>query len=124
MKQVLYVGFAGAVGAICRIGIGTLIGSSDFPLATLTVNLMGTFILCLLSAGVLHRLISDQELQTAITTGFLGSFTTFSAFSMETVDLIQTGQATFAILYMILSVIGGLVVGIIGVRIGRRMVKA
>lgn len=124
MKQALFVGFAGAFGAICRIGIGRLlVGSSSFPIGTLAVNLLGTFILCLLSAGILHRLIADQRLQTAVTTGFLGSFTTFSAFSMETVDLLQNGQMMLAILYITVSFIGGLVIGMFGLRIGRRMVS-
>ncbi|WP_252503877.1 fluoride efflux transporter CrcB [Sporosarcina sp. Marseille-Q4943] len=124
MKQALLVGIAGAVGAICRVGIGRFFtGSSDFPLATLTANLLGTFILCLLSAGVIQRVTADQQLQTAITTGFLGSFTTFSAFSMETVSLIQNGQVMHAALYFIVSVVGGLAVGLYGFRIGNRMVS-
>lgn len=125
MKQALYVGVAGALGAICRVGMGRLLeGSSDFPMGTLIVNLLGTFILCLLSAGVIQRLNSDRNLQTAITTGFLGSFTTFSAFSMETVGLLQNNQAMLAILYIASSVIGGLVIGLFGMKIGRRMVSA
>ncbi|MCM3742555.1 fluoride efflux transporter CrcB [Sporosarcina luteola] len=124
MKQALFVGIAGAIGAICRIGIGRLLeGSSEFPIGTLTANLLGTFILCLLSAGVIHRLTADQQLQTAITTGFLGSFTTFSTFSMETVSLIQNGQMMHAALYFAVSVIGGLTVGLYGIRIGSRMVS-
>ncbi|MCM3710234.1 fluoride efflux transporter FluC [Sporosarcina luteola] len=124
MKQALFVGIAGAIGAICRIGIGRLLeGSSEFPIGTLTANLLGTFILCLLGAGVIHRLTADQKLQTAITTGFLGSFTTFSAFSMETVSLFQNGQLVLSIMYFSSSIIGGLVVGIIGLRIGNRMVS-
>lgn len=121
MKQALYVGMAGAFGAICRIGIGELLDGS--PIATLTVNLLGTFILCLLSAGVIQRLTSDQQLQTAITTGFLGSFTTFSAFSMETVSLIQNGKMMLAGLYVIVSVLGGLIIGTLGFSFGRKLVK-
>ncbi|MFS0690942.1 CrcB family protein [Sporosarcina sp. 179-K 8C2 HS] len=124
MKQALLVGIAGAVGAVCRVGIGRFFnGSSDFPLATLTANLLGTFILCLLSAGVIQRITDDQQHQTALTTGLLGSFTTFSAFSMETVSLIQNGQAMHAALYFTVSVVGGLAVGLYGFRIGNRMVS-
>ena len=122
MKQALFVGLAGALGAICRLGIGELHEGSPIP--TLTVNLLGTFILCLLSAGVIQWLTTDQQLQTAVTTGFLGSFTTFSAFSMDTVSLIQNGQMMLAILYFIGSIFGGLVIGVLGFRAGRRLVKA
>lgn len=125
MKQALYIGIAGAIGAICRVGIGRLFkDASDFPMSTLSVNLIGTFILCLLSAGVIQRLTADKQIQMAVTTGFLGSFTTFSAFSMETVSLMQDGQVMLAILYIAVSVIGGLAIGLFGFRIGRRMVKA
>ncbi|MFC5602328.1 fluoride efflux transporter CrcB [Sporosarcina koreensis] len=125
MKQALFVGIAGALGAICRVGIGKLfVGSPDFPMATLTVNLLGTFILCLLSAGVIQRLTADRQLQTAITTGFLGSFTTFSTFSLETVTLLQDGQVMLAIVYIAVSIIGGFVIGLFGMKIGRKMVSA
>ncbi|HEX5564743.1 MAG TPA: fluoride efflux transporter CrcB [Sporosarcina sp.] len=125
MKQALFVGIAGALGAICRVGIGNLfVGLPEFPLSTLTVNLLGTFVLCLLSAGVIQRLTHDQRLQTSITTGFLGSFTTFSTFSLETVSLLQDGQVMLAIVYIAASVIGGLVIGLFGMKIGRKMVSA
>lgn len=121
MKEALFVGLAGALGAICRVGIGEIYDGS--PLGTLLVNLFGTFILCLLSAGIIQQLATNQQVQTAVTTGFLGSFTTFSAFSMETVNFLQNGQIMLATLYFIGSVFGGLVVGLLGFRIGRRLVK-
>ena len=121
MKQALFVGLAGALGAICRIGIGEMLDGS--PIATLTVNLLGTFILCLLSAGVIQRLTTDKQLQTAITTGFLGSFTTFSAFSLETVVFLQNGQVLLGSLYVVVSIFGGLVLGMLGFRVGRKLVK-
>ncbi|MGG0667368.1 CrcB family protein [Lederbergia citrisecunda] len=125
MKQVIYVGIAGALGAICRVGIGRLFeGTPGFPIGTLTANLVGTFFLCLLSAGTIQLLIADKQLQTAVTTGFLGSFTTFSAFSIETVNLFQNGQIMLAILYFAISITGGLVIGRFGYQIGHRMVKA
>ena len=121
MKQALFVGIAGAIGAICRVGIGEMLNGS--PIATLTVNLLGTFILCLLSAGVIRQLTTDQQLQTAITTGFLGSFTTFSAFSMETVSLFQNGQVMLGSLYVFVSISVVLSLGMLGFRFGRKMVK-
>ncbi len=104
MKQALFVGIAGAIGAIFRVGIGEMFNGS--PIATMTVNLLGTFILCLLSAGIIRQLTTDKQLQTAITTGFLGSFTTFSAFSLETVGLFQTGQVLLGSLYVFVSIFG------------------
>lgn len=125
MRTALFVGIAGAIGAICRVVIGELLsGLTKFPLATLSVNLLGTLLLCLLSAGVIQRLTMKKELQTAITTGFLGSFTTFSAISIETVNLIQNGQHAIAMLYVLSSVIGGLAVGTLGLKLGQKWVKA
>ena len=121
MKQALFVGIAGAIGALCRVGIGEMFNGS--PIVTMTVNLLGTFLLCLFSADIMRQLTTDKHLQTAITTGFLGSFTTFSAFSLETVVLFQTGQVLLASLYVFVSISGGLVFGMLGFRIGRQLVK-
>ncbi|GEN83893.1 chromosome condensation protein CcrB [Sporosarcina luteola] len=124
MKKAFFVGIAGALGAICRVGIGELIGvSSDFPFATFAVNMAGTFLLCFLSAGVIQRITANEELRTAITTGFLGSFTTFSAFSMETVSLFQNSHLLFALLYIAGSILGGLMFGIAGMRAGWKVVR-
>jgi fluoride exporter len=121
MKQALYVGLAGAIGAICRVGIGEMLNGS--PIATLSANFLGTFILCLLSAGVIQQLTTDKKLQTAVTTGLLGSFTTFSAFSMDTVSFFQNGQVMLGCLYVFVSIFVGLVLGMLGLRVGRKLVK-
>jgi CrcB protein len=119
MKKILLIGVAGAVGAILRVTVGTLFSSSSsFPLSTLTVNLVGTFLLCLFAAGLLTKLNMKRELQDIVMTGFLGSFTTFSALSMETVGMIEKGQYTAALIYCGLSILGGLVVGSLGFYLG------
>lgn len=124
MKSVLWVGLAGMAGAITRVVLGQFIYSeSGFPMATLVVNLVGTFVLCWIVAGSLHKISANRQLYDAVTTGFLGSFTTFSALSLETVLLIESGQLVMAIVYVILSVIGGLAAGIIGFYLGDRKVQ-
>lgn len=124
MKKALLVGIAGALGAICRVGIGELTGvSTNFPVATFAVNMLGTFLLCFLSAGVIQLITVNEEVRTAITTGFLGSFTTFSAFSMETLTLFQNSNLMLALLYIAGSMIGGLMFGIAGMRIGWKVVR-
>lgn len=123
MKIALLVGMAGAIGAICRIAISELfVGVSTFPIATLLVNLVGTLLLCVLSAGAIRKISSNTGVQTAIMTGFLGSFTTFSAFSYETVTLFQQGAVWIAILYSMASIFGGLAIGLQGMTIGRKSV--
>lgn len=121
MRTVFFVGFAGAIGAVLRVCIGQFTnGFWDFPIATFTVNMIGTFLLCFLSTGFIQRLKLDHDLQTAVTTGFLGSFTTFSAFSMETVNLIQNDAVLMGLFYIVSSILGGFLFGMIGMKIGRK----
>lgn len=124
MKKVLWIGLAGSAGALLRTGIGGLVTSeSGFPLATFLVNIVGTFLLCFLVSGILRKLTKRQDLQDAVTTGFLGAFTTFSALSMETVLLVENGQMLIAVVYISASMIGGIAAGLLGFSFGRKMVK-
>ncbi|KAA0964814.1 CrcB family protein [Sporosarcina sp. ANT_H38] len=124
MRKLLWIGLAGAAGAIIRVVIGRIVSNdSGFPFSTLTVNIVGTFLLCFIVAGAVQKLVVHKELQDIVTSGFLGSFTTFSAVSMETVLLIQKGQIIVAGLYIIFSVIGGISVGMLGFRLGRKRVR-
>lgn len=124
MTSLLWIGLAGMAGAITRVVLGQLIHSElGFPVATLTVNIVGTFILCFIVAGALRKISANRQLYDAVTTGFLGSFTTFSAMSMETVLLVEGGQLAMAIVYVALSMIGGLVAGVSGFYLGDRKVR-
>lgn len=115
MKNILYVGIAGAFGALFRTGIGLLIENEvGFPWATFIVNVFGTFLLCFLVTGTLRKWRLPEQIKTAITTGFLGSLTTFSALSMETVLLAENDQLLLAILYVGLSIVCGLGAGVLG----------
>ena len=110
MRTGLLVGVAGAIGAMCRYGLGMLFLplSEGFPLGTFSANLIGTFLLSFLAAGAIQRLTSDHAMQTAIMTGFIGSFTTFSALSIETVTFMQEGKWEVAVLYVASSFAGGI----------------
>ncbi|WHT49789.1 CrcB family protein [Sporosarcina thermotolerans] len=111
----------GAIGAVSRVSIGEIsFGFGNFPFATFTVNMVGTFFLCFLSAGFIQRLRLNHDLQTALTTGFLGSFTTFSAFSMETVNLFQNDAILIALMYIASSIVGGFLFGSIGMKLARK----
>ena len=124
MKKLIWIGIAGMAGAIARVGIGQLVYSeSGFPIATLAVNIVGTFLLCFIVTGACRKLRAHKQLQDAVTTGFLGSITTFSALSMEFVLLMETGHFMLAALYMGSSVVGGLVAGAFGFYLGEKRVK-
>ncbi|MFJ7936314.1 fluoride efflux transporter CrcB [Sporosarcina sp. NPDC096371] len=124
MKNILWIGLAGMAGAIARVLLGQFVHSdSGFPMATLLINLVGTFVLCFIVTGACRKLGANQQLQTAVTTGFLGSFTTFSALSMETVLLVESGQVIMAIAYIVFSIIGGLAAGAFGFYLGDKKVR-
>lgn len=121
MRAALLIGFAGMCGAILRTSIGVWMNETTaFPIATFSVNMVATWLLCLLTAGVLPNVLKNKQYREMVTVGFLGSFSTFSAFSMETVLLFEAGEVMLAILYILTSLIGGLVVGRFGFFVGRK----
>lgn len=87
------VGTGGAVGALLRYLISQRIDGETFPFGTVTVNVLGSFVLALLAfAGASHDVV------LLLGTGACGSFTTFSSFSFETVRLAETGERNRALL--------------------------
>lgn len=110
------VAIGGAIGASGRyltgIAVVRMVGHG-FPLAIITVNVSGSFLMGVFVVAAAHRGLT--HLSPFAMTGILGGFTTFSAFSMETVTFIERGQTGQAALYVLLSVllsVGGLVVGL------------
>jgi len=126
VKKAIWIGLAGALGAILRtvIGFAAETSSMEFPIATLIVNLVGTFLLCFLVTGAVKILQRSETVEKAVMTGFLGSFTTFSALSMETVLLMENQQYGYAFWYVSLSILGGVSVGVIGFALGRKWLSA
>lgn len=112
----IYVGIGGAIGAIFRY-LTTL--AVPFPYGTLTVNVVGSF-----AMGVLLVLIADKGFdrwQPLLMTGVLGGFTTFSAFSLDTLRLWESGQVGMAFGYVLASVLFSLFAVFAAVVIARGM---
>lgn len=108
----IYIGIAGALGAITRYSIGIfIISETGFPSATLLVNLVGSYALAFITSRTLPF---SNKLKLVIGTGFIGSFTTFSAFSVETITMIEDGQIVHAIIYITLSFVGGIIMSNLG----------
>jgi CrcB protein len=104
--KVLFVALAGAAGALTRYGIGSAVGSRDFPWSTLGINLVGSLALgFVLRAGDLRGW--SEVVTIALGAGFLGAFTTFSTFSVETQSMLRDGRNTAAALYVFASLVGG-----------------
>ena len=94
-----------------------------FPFATVTVNLLGCFILGLLSSGLELRIKVEPKYLIALKTGLIGSFTTFSTFSVEVIQLLQHNYYLYAIAYTLISAVFGLGFAAFGLNIGKRFGK-
>lgn len=117
-STMLLVAFGGAIGAALRfltgVGLLRLTGPQDFPLAIIAVNVIGSFLMGAFVVAAAHRGLT--HLSPFVMTGVLGGFTTFSAFSLETVTLFERGEPGAAVLYVALSVglsIAALVLGLV-----------
>ena len=111
------VAVGGAIGASLRylsgVSIVRLVGQTEFPVAIMTVNILGSFLMGVFVVAAAHRGLT--HLSPLVMTGMLGGFTTFSTFSLETVTLIERGQIGSAMLYITLSVVlsvAGLALGL------------
>ena len=122
--QDLYVFLGGGLGAVCRYLATTAIGvrfGMTFPFGTLFVNTLGSFLIALIMGFLLtmakaNNLLSEP-LRLLLTVGFLGGFTTFSSFSMETLTLIRSGSIVLAITNVSVNVMLGLISAIAGLYI-------
>ena len=113
----LLVAFGGGVGAWLRFVAGRLVGPAAFPFATLTVNILGSFAMGLLAGWLARDGAGSESWRLLLGVGVLGGFTTFSAFSLEIVTLAQRGAIGAAAAYAALSLAGGIVGLIAGLRI-------
>lgn len=116
----LFVGLGGAAGSILRYLTGNLLlvlNPAAFPYGTLVANLAGSFLLGLLTDTWLKNRKISSEISAAVGTGMIGSFTTFSAFSVETLGLLKEEHYYLAFLYFFLSIAGGLFSAWIGHRV-------
>jgi CrcB protein len=123
----LHVALGGAIGSVLRYQMGRWItwalgtqAVTLFPWATLAVNAVGSVLMGVLAGWLARYGPGGEELRLLLGVGLLGGFTTFSAFSLELVLMIQRGQFAYAALYLILSValgVTGLVFGLAVMRL-------
>lgn len=120
MREFLIIGLGAWAGAGSRYAIGQWMSKAipvAFPYGTLVVNALGCLLIGLLGTMIFR----DPNLRLLLAVGFLGSFTTFSSFSLETVDLIQRGLLIQALGYVMMSLLLGLAATFFGYHIGRLM---
>jgi fluoride exporter len=109
----LYVGVAGALGALSRYGIGLAVGPRSFPWATLGINVSGSFALGALLTVATHRGWAPETVG-AVAVGFLGAFTTYSTFAWESFSLARADRVLMAGLYVGASVVLGILAAGVG----------
>tara|TARA_Y100000588_G_scaffold168332_1_gene182162 strand:+ start:3437 stop:3817 length:381 start_codon:yes stop_codon:yes gene_type:complete len=122
MKVAIIIAIGGAVGAVGRHFLtgylGQLMGGG-FPWAILTVNVIGSFLLGVVTELAGQSVLVTPEIKALMTVGFLGAFTTFSAFSLDIVELCERGHWFLAFLYIGASVflsVSGLIGGVVLVK--------
>lgn len=117
MLKVLFVGLGGFVGAMGRYAMSVAFPMKDklsFPLTTLVTNFLGAFFIGLIWHFSQKIAPLHPYLLAFLTVGVLGGFTTFSTFSLETINLLEGGKTVLALLYALASVVlcmGGVVLG-------------
>jgi fluoride exporter len=114
------VGLTGACGALVRYLVGLFFAErtgSTFPWGTLLINVTGAFLIGLI-AGLTTKKLLSPLLQTLLATGFLGGYTTFSAMSLESVQLINMGESRLSLLYLVGTILPGLLAAALGLALG------
>lgn len=125
MERLFLIAFGGAIGCVLRYlvstGVYRLFGR-DFPYGTLAVNAIGSLLIGFLFVLLLEYIDSMADsFRSLLVIGFLGGFTTFSSFSLETINLIESGEMYRAFLNVFISVTVCLCLTWIGILLGRQL---
>jgi len=124
MNQVLAIAGGGAVGALLRYWVSSgvyLLAGREFPYGTLVVNVFGSLLMGFLYIWLLERTLGGVAMRAFVLIGLLGAFTTFSTFSMETLNLIEAGHMGKAILNTLMSVVLCIGAAALGVMLARQI---
>ena len=124
MNQVLAIAVGGAAGAVLRFWTSSLVHArlgQDFPYGTLVVNVLGSLLMGFLYILLLERLSLGPEWRAVLLIGLLGAFTTFSTFSIETLNLIEAGFLLRAGVNIVASVVLCIMAVWLGVMLGRQL---
>lgn len=125
VQQVLLIAVGGSLGAVARYGLSTFVyqtTSATFPWGTLVVNLTGSFVIGLV-IELFDTAIIPTEWRSFITIGFLGAYTTFSTYTLETVNLLRDGELKVAALNIVTSNLVGFLFVVLGIYSSRLLLK-
>jgi fluoride exporter len=122
MRSWFAIGLAGTLGVLARHAVQQLVPRyGGLPWGTLIVNITGALLIGFIAAFVVHKLTTPLWVQEAITVGFLGGFTTFSALALETVVLLERGRFLAATGYSAGTMLAGIGAVFLGLRLGRSL---
>jgi CrcB protein len=117
----LWIAIAGGLGCVCRYGV-TLglrrVAGTSYPWGTFAANILGAFVMGVIVAYVV---VAESRSRIAITTGFLGGFTTYSAFALETVDFLENRQVGLAATYIVTTLVVAGLACAAGLHLGRAL---
>lgn len=125
MTPVLWVAAGGAVGSVARYGLNiglSRLHAQSFPWGIFTVNVLGSLAMGILVALFARKWPDGENLRLALTTGLLGGFTTFSAFSYDVVALMEKGEMGTAAIYALASVVLSVLACLVGLWIVRTLI--
>lgn len=118
------IAIGGTLGCWARYAMTNLVQAiwgTDFPYATMSINVLGSFLMGFLFIETLERLAIPPVLRTGVLTGGLGGFTTFSTFQMESLLLVERGEIAKALAYQLLSLTIGFLCAFFGAYIARNL---
>jgi fluoride exporter len=124
MQRFFWICFAGAIGTGARYLVGSWSGStlgSTFPFGTLIVNVVGCFLIAAIMQLATTMTSFPPTLRLALTTGFLGGFTTYSSFNYETTRMLQDGTSMLALVNVLATSIGSFAAGLLGLLIAKQL---
>ncbi|MGB4100431.1 MAG: fluoride efflux transporter CrcB [Alphaproteobacteria bacterium] len=117
MPGLFLIFLGGGTGAVCRFALNNLVGrviGTEFPFGTLIVNLLGALLIGGIVETMAMKLSAPGEIRLLLVTGFLGGFTTFSAFSLEAAHMFERGDFLHLTCYVAASVIGTIALVFLG----------
>lgn len=114
LKNLLLVGLGGAIGSMLRYSASLVINSKYFPWPTFAVNIIGSLIIGIVFAMSIKDETFLSNWKLFLATGICGGFTTFSAFTLENMELLQSGKTVVAFIYIALSIVLGIAAAFLG----------
>lgn len=120
LTKFLLVALGGSIGAMLRYAISIYVpAKGGFPVATFCANVFGSMLIGIAYVFIVERALVSANYRELLVVGFLGALTTFSSFSLESINLIQSNQMQMALVYVVTSVIFCIVAAFLGASAAR-----